>query len=283
MLQSATDPTSYSWSPVPPFGPPWAAGTYYWQVYHINCAAVASCDVTSPVGSFVIAPAPPVPPVPPPQPVTPADGATVQAGTTVYFTVYSALAGDTSTLIVFASSSGSAEIAPYGFSTDDHTSLFRVQLGDQPGSLAWTPARVDCSSSTGPSLNCPLVTGPTRQLNVVAPTATPPTTVPRPRRCQKGFTRAPIGGRIVCLHAGEFCTPPYAQQYRRHGYACVLIRGRYRLLQTCPSGSALAEIGGGRVCLRLGARCITVRARQYRRHGYACVVQKGKYRLVRRR
>ena len=87
------------------------------------------------------------------------------------------------------------------------------------------------------------------------------------------------------LSRREFCAPPYAQQYQRHGYACVLLRGRYRLLRNwrVPNGSALAEIGGERVCLRPGARCGRARAGQYRRYGYACVLQKGKYRLVHRR
>jgi hypothetical protein len=142
--------------------------------------------------------------------------------------------------------------------------------------------------SNQPTLDCPLVLGPTRSLNVVASTVTPPASPPRspsrPRTCQQGFTRATIDGRGICLHSGEFCKPAYAGQYRRHGYACALTQGRYRLrlLEACSSGYTLAEIGGRQVCLHVGARCASAQARQYRRYGYACVIQKGKYRLVHR-
>jgi hypothetical protein len=220
MLPSAGSSTTYDWSP--PSTPgyyPWTPGTYYWQVSHVDCFATPTCEVTSAVWQFVITP------VPPPQPLTPPDGATVQAGTTVYFTVYSALAGDLGTRIVFPSSSGSSEIAPYGFLTDEHTSLFRVQLGDQPGTLTWTVVRADCRLSSA----CPLVLGPTRHLTVVAPPA-PPHSSPK-AACRRGFTRATIGGRRVCLHAGEFCARAHARQYRRYGYACVLKKRRYRLVR----------------------------------------------------
>jgi hypothetical protein len=164
MLPSSGSSTTYDWSPPStPGSYPWMPGTYYWQVSHVDCFATPTCEVTSPVWQFVITS------VPPPQPLIPADGATVQAGTTVYFTVYSALAGDLGPRIVFPSGSGSSEIAPYGFLTDEHTSLFRVQLGDQSGTLAWTVARADCRLSSA----CPLVLGPTRHLNVVAPSAPP--------------------------------------------------------------------------------------------------------------
>jgi hypothetical protein len=285
LLPSTPTSTTYMWSSGPAVGNyPFAAGTYYWQVFHIDCVAVPSCWVNSSVGSFVITP------VPPPQPLTPADGASVQAGTIAYFSVSSALINDTGTRILFPSSSGS-QIVPYLFGTDGHTSFFKVQLGDQPGTLTWETAREDChvAGLGQPTFNCALVTGPTRTLNVVTSTATPPASPPQspssPRTCRQGFTRATISGRSVCLHSGEFCKPAYAGQYRRHGYACELAGGRYRLrlLEACSSGFTLAKIGGRQVCLHAGARCASAQARQYRRYGYACVLQKGKYRLVHRR
>lgn len=209
-------PTIWQWSPTPwPGSYPWVPGTYYWQVSHIDCAATPTCDVVSPIWSFVITP------VPPPQPVSPADNATVVAGSTVTFTVQSPIAGDMGTRIVFPNGQ---QITAYGYGVgaNANESYFRVQLANQTGTLAWTVARADCRLSSA----CPLVTGATRTLEVVAPSVAQP---PQRQACRAGFRPGQIGGRRVCLHAGEFCSHAHARQYLRYGYRCVLVRHRYRL------------------------------------------------------
>jgi hypothetical protein len=210
-------PTTWQWSPSPwPSSYPWLPGTYYWQVSHIDCAATPTCDVVSPVWSFEMTP------VPPPQPVLPADNATVLAGSTVTFTVQSPIAGDLGARIVFANGQ---QITAYGYGVgaNANDSYFRVQLANQTGTLTWTAARADCRLSSA----CPLVTGATRTLRVVAPFAPPP---PKTRpACRRGYTLAKIAGGRVCLHAGEFCSHAHARQYLRYGYQCVRERNRYRL------------------------------------------------------
>ena len=90
------------------------------------------------------------------------------------FSVYSVIAGDASIDIEFSSGSGlPSEITPYGLS--DHTSLFRVQLPEQPQTIAWTPLRADCRLSP----QCSPVRGATRYLSVVAPPSAPPPPPPR--------------------------------------------------------------------------------------------------------
>jgi hypothetical protein len=218
--------TTWTWTPnLVPGSYPWTPGTYYWQVSHIDCAALPTCDVLSPVWSFVITP------VPPPQPILPADGATVAPNSLVSFTVSSALPGDLGTRIIFGDGS---QIVPYGYGvgTNANDSYFRIQVGGQPGMLSWTVARADCELAP----SCALVDGVTRTLTVAAPS--PPSTVPsipppaavRQRAaCRRGYTAASIGRRNVCLHAGEFCSSQHLAQYRRYGYVCVRIARRYRL------------------------------------------------------
>jgi hypothetical protein len=215
---AAGSPTTWQWSPTPwPGSYPWLPGTYYWQVSHIDCAATPTCNIVSPVWSFVITA------VPPPQPVSPDDNATVPTGSTVTFSVTSVIAGDLGTRIIFGNGQ---QITAYGYGVGSaaNDSYFRVQLGNQPGTLQWTVARADCRLSS----SCPLVTGPTRTLTVVAPSA-PSSQQPAPARCRSGFTPATIAGRHVCLHAGEFCSHTHARQYRRFGYQCIRQGRWYRL------------------------------------------------------
>lgn len=132
MTPRFASPSVYDWAPLTVANSyPWTPGTYYWQVFHIDCAATPTCDVTSSLWQFVITP------VPPPQPILPANNATVRAGTTVEFSVYSSIAGDIATYIEFPSSSGSPiTIAPYGIRP--HVALPRS---------AGRPARNSCLDS----------------------------------------------------------------------------------------------------------------------------------------
>jgi len=52
---------------------------------------------------------------------------------------------------------------------------------------------------------------------------------PRQPLAQTACTRATIGGRPKCIARGQFCTASYQRQYRRYGFSCVRVRGRYRL------------------------------------------------------
>lgn len=212
--------STYTWAPTPwPGSYPWLPGVYYWQVAHIDCLATPSCYVTSPVGQFALTP------VPAPEPISPANGTTVQSSSTVFFSVYSAISGDLGVRIDVPTGSGTPyEFAPYGIGIDGHTSYFKVQLGGGTGTLNWTVLRADCRLGS----SCPHVLGPTWSLTVLPS----PTSTPSVHRCRRGFRSASIGGRHVCLHAGEFCAKRYRKQYHRYHFSCVLIGRRYRLERT---------------------------------------------------
>jgi hypothetical protein len=219
MNSSTTDSTMFSWAPVNVGNAyPWAPGTYYWQVSHIDCLAISTCYVNSPVWQFTITP------VPPPQPISPADNTTVVAGSEVQFVVYSAIGDDLGVFIQLNTATGPMSIAPYGYAVDGHTSYFHVPLGAGAGSLTWTTYRYDCKLAP----SCTDVFGPTRTLSVVAPTS-PPTPSTGGQGCRSGFMPATIGGHFKCLHGGEFCSWRYRRQYPRYGYICGLRSGWYRL------------------------------------------------------
>jgi hypothetical protein len=60
--------------------------------------------------------------------------------------------------------------------------------------------------------------------------------------CQSGSDRAKIGGRTGCLRAGPLWARSNARQYRRHGYACVCRKRKYRLIRHLGSrGAPLAD------------------------------------------
>jgi hypothetical protein len=224
MTPQFANPSSWTWSPlVPADSYPWVPGTYYWQVFHIDCAATPTCDVASPVWQFTITPAGP------PQPASPPDYTTVQAGSTVTLSVNYPVGG-LETFIQVPGSGGTLTVPAYGFSLDGHTSYFRLQMGSQPGTLPWTPIREDCK--LGPT--CPADAGTTWHLTVVAPASAAPPTLPvgkpKPKAlCRAGYTVGKIGGNLRCLRAGEYCAKRFARQYRRYRLACVKTRGRYRL------------------------------------------------------
>jgi len=231
MNPSSSDPTVFSWAPVNVGNSyPWAPGTYYWQVSHIDCAATRSCYVNGPVWQFTITTPPP------PQPVSPADNATASAGSVVRFVVDSAIAGDLGVYIELHTASGPMSIAPYGYSVDGHTSYFHVRLGKGAGHLPWTTYRYDCKLAP----SCPEVFGRTRTLSIVAPASPAPSSTST-SRCRRGFTPARIGGRFVCLHGGEFCSWRYGRQYLRYGYACGR-RGRWYRLKRLSEDMAASQV-----------------------------------------
>ena len=46
--------------------------------------------------------------------------------------------------------------------------------------------------------------------------------------CKRGSVAARVGGKRVCLRAGNRCEKRYDRQYRKHGFRCVT--GRLRKL-----------------------------------------------------
>jgi hypothetical protein len=48
------------------------------------------------------------------------------------------------------------------------------------------------------------------------------------KKCHAGYVRAVIGGKVKCLHSGQFCATRYNRSYRRYGFICV--NGRLRRL-----------------------------------------------------
>ena len=50
----------------------------------------------------------------------------------------------------------------------------------------------------------------------------------RAAKCARGSVPARIGGKRVCLRAGQRCKKRYERQYRRHGFHCQAGRLRRR-------------------------------------------------------
>jgi hypothetical protein len=48
-------------------------------------------------------------------------------------------------------------------------------------------------------------------------------------------TKATIGGKHVCLAAGQSCRTRYQRQYQRHGFSCRRRSGQYRLVRQAQS------------------------------------------------
>ena len=52
-----------------------------------------------------------------------------------------------------------------------------------------------------------------------------------PLRCHRGYTKAHIGGKTMCLHSGGSCSWRYRKQYRRYHFACVRKGTHYKLVR----------------------------------------------------
>jgi hypothetical protein len=57
-------------------------------------------------------------------------------------------------------------------------------------------------------------------------------------RSSGGCAIARIGGRTVCLHAGQACKPGHERVYRSYGLTCKLEAGGYRLSERYIIGPA---------------------------------------------
>jgi hypothetical protein len=55
---------------------------------------------------------------------------------------------------------------------------------------------------------------------------------PRTSLCSAGFVSAVVGGKVKCLHAGEFCAPRYERQYEAHRFQCI--SGRLQRFNRAP-------------------------------------------------
>ena len=76
--------------------------------------------------------------------------------------------------------------------------------------------------------------------------------------CTVGSVKAPIGGKRVCLRAGQPCVSRFAVPYRRYGFDCVKgwLRSRWMItdLAAVGDGGARAIDEQGRVLLQKGNR-----------------------------
>jgi hypothetical protein len=215
-------------------------GTYYWQASHIDtCSGPFEppkvCEPYSPVWEFVVTA------IPPPESVSPAEGVAVSAGTTVEFVVHSAVPRDP--YIVVTMTDGNGHMLPlnnWDYSSPDGSLLYFHWVAGYmlvPGTIAWTPYRLDCKASPG---SCEVL-GTTHYLTV-----TPVAPVTRHQPASNGTPSLPashgycsgprerlgtINHRVVCLHPGGSCSWRHRSQYRRYDYQCVKRGRKYRLIR----------------------------------------------------
>jgi hypothetical protein len=246
MSQSPTEPSVYTWQPeggVQYYQ--WKAGTYYWQASH--------CFVYGPFGEFTPTAYSPVwqfvvTPIPPPEAISPADGAMIPIGTTVEFVVHSVVSRltpesgwlpDYETRIEISETSGRPLQYPsWNFASADGSLLyFDWHAGPPvikyPGTINWTPFRVDCKAEPNNACSVP---GTTHSLTIVGSETSAPPSTPvgktGPSKCSgPRETFGVINHRVRCLHAGEFCSWRFRRQYRRYHYACVRKGRHYRLVR----------------------------------------------------
>jgi hypothetical protein len=213
----------------------WAPGTYYWEAWRSGLLCKEGettrfCTLRSPVWTFTVTP------IPPPEPVSPADGAVVPVGTTVEFVVHSAArglpsspGGDYRTRLQLRSSAGGFESLEWSHASPDGSLYFDWKAYVAPVTITWTPVRLDLKAGGE-------VPGPSRRLTIVrteSPTSPSANQTPVSAHAYCSSARERLGRinhRVVCLHAGEYCSWRYRQQYRRYHFACVRKGHRFRLV-----------------------------------------------------
>jgi hypothetical protein len=64
-----------------------------------------------------------------------------------------------------------------------------------------------------------------------SPGKSPETERQTPLRCHRGYTKAHIAGKTMCLHSGGSCSLRFRKQYRRYHFACVRKGPHYKLVR----------------------------------------------------